>query len=207
MPLGVQLHFWGEALPGPLLQTPGDCAVHPIACSLGTFARFLQDMQAVEVSPSFTGTVACQLELHLLSPVQGPPCHASDSPCSAVYLHHKETEPLPIPHPCFQLIRDGCWPLQVLVLADSQPAAVLGTASLPAEHFNLAGCTSVELPVYGVAEQIAGAGGKRERIASVSLGLQVSSVAGGVLQGPFVCAPKRLFLLAALQRHAAECLR
>ena len=53
MPLGVQLHFWGEALPGPLLQTPGDCAVHPVACSLGTFARFLQDMQAVQVSPSF----------------------------------------------------------------------------------------------------------------------------------------------------------
>ena len=51
MPLGVQLHFWGEPLPGPLLETPGDCAVHPVACSLGTFARFLQDMQAVQVSP------------------------------------------------------------------------------------------------------------------------------------------------------------
>ena len=56
VPLGVQLHFWGELLPGPLLQTPGDCAVHPVACSLGTFARFLQDMQAVQVSASFTGT-------------------------------------------------------------------------------------------------------------------------------------------------------
>ena len=59
MPLRMQLHFWGEPLPGPLLQTPGDCAVHPVACSRGTFARFLQDMQAVQASFSFKDTMAC----------------------------------------------------------------------------------------------------------------------------------------------------
>ena len=70
------------------------------------------------------------------------------------------------------------------MLAGSQPAAVLGTASLPAEQFDLTGCTSVELPVYGAAEQVAGAGGQQEQIASVALALQVSSMATGMLAGP-----------------------
>ena len=94
--------------------------------------------------------------------------------------------------------------MQVIVLADNQPAAVLGTASLPAEQFDLTGCSSVELPVYGVAEQVAG---KQEQIASVALALQVSSMASGVHQGQFVCTSNDLCLPARLQCHTAECLR
>ena len=121
---------------------------------------------------------------------------------SGSYLHHKDMEPSVNSHPRFQLIRDRWGPLQVLVLADTQPAAVLGTASLPAERFDLAGCTSIELPVYGAAEQVAGAGGKREQIASVALSLQVSSVAGGVLQGPFSAIQR---FLSAVHTSASCC--
>ena len=94
----------------------------------------------------------------------------------------------------------------MLVLADTQPVAVLGTASLPAEQFDLAGCTSVELPVYGAAEQVAGAGGKQEQIASVALTLQVGSVAGGVLKGP-VSAQKISVCGPNVSNHVAECPR
>ena len=69
------------------------------------------------------------------------------------------------------------------MLAESQPAVVLGTASLPAEQFDLTGCTSAELPIYGVAEQVAEAAGQQEQVASVALTLQVSSVASGMLKG------------------------
>ena len=107
VPLGVQLHFWGEALPGPLLQTPGDWAVHPIACSLGTFARFLQDMQAVQVRPSFTETMSCQLDLYLLSPVRGPPRHASRKSLQCFLPPSQRDRTSANPHPRCWLTRDG----------------------------------------------------------------------------------------------------
>lgn len=97
------------------------------------------------------------------------------------------------------------------MLADSRPAAVLGTASLPAEQFDLAGCSSVKLPVYGVAEQGAGVGGKQEQIASVALTLQVSSVASGMLEGPLatktsVCWPDcSIILQSASHEQQLSC--
>ena len=149
-----------------------------------------------------TCTPACQLELYLLPQCEVHYAMPAASPCSVSYLPYKETEPLSIPIlACSSYVTSGgrcrclCWPTL-------SPAAVMGTASLPAEQFDLSGCTSVKLPVYGAADQFAGAGGKPEQIASVGLTLQVSSVASSVLKGPSSALERPL---SAVQSAASYC--